>query len=183
MCKRGIARDLSRGFAKPCYAAPELTTGGEGGENALAGCHVLSDGAAAFSNERQRRENHSAPRAQGPLDNHHHGKQLADRRNGAVHEIDKLGGFANACFIANQQGDLIYVLGLQDTARIDIIKLIYQGNVLDRAEPVRNLIGALAIDGLVSRAQSRLSDLSRRASRSSGGLCLSADPVLVPGSS
>ncbi len=93
-------------------------------------------------------------------------KQLADRRNGAVHEIDKLGGLANAYFIANQQGDLIYVLGLQQTSRKDLIKLIYQGNVLDRAEPVRNLIGALAIDGLTDYRKTygeyeRLSDRAR----------------------
>ncbi len=94
-------------------------------------------------------------------------KGLADQKNGAVHEIDKLGALANGYFIANQQGDLIYVLGLQETARKDLVKLIYQGNVLDRAEPVRNLIGALAIAGLLDYRKTygeyeRLSDLARQ---------------------
>jgi hypothetical protein len=93
-------------------------------------------------------------------------KQLADAKNGAVRDIDKFGALANAYFIANQQGDLIYVLGLQDTSRKDLVKLIYQGNVLDRAEPVRNLIGALAIAHLLDfrktyDAYEKLSDAAR----------------------
>jgi hypothetical protein len=93
-------------------------------------------------------------------------KQLSDAKNGAVRDIDKLGALANAYFIANQQGDLIYVLGLQDTSRKDLVKLIYQGNVLDRAEPVRNLIGALAIAKLLDYRKTydeyeKLSDKAR----------------------
>lgn len=40
---------------------------------------------------------------------------------------------------------MIFILALQGTGRQDIAGLIYKGNMLDRATPVRNMIGALAI--------------------------------------
>lgn len=47
-------------------------------------------------------------------------------------------------FIANQQGDLIFILSLQGSGRQELAHLVYKGNMLDRATPVRNMIGALA---------------------------------------
>ena len=76
-------------------------------------------------------------------------RSLVDQKNGASNEIEKLGALANGYFIANQQGDLIYMLGLQPGARRDLAELIYKGNLLDRAEPVRNVINALALSRLL----------------------------------
>jgi hypothetical protein len=94
-------------------------------------------------------------------------KELSNQKAAAVREIDKLSGLAQEYFIANQQGDLIYMLGLQDNSRKDIAQLIYQGNVLDRAEPVRNVIGALAIARILDYKQTysayeKLSDQARQ---------------------
>ena len=38
--------------------------------------------------------------------------------------------------IANQQGDLVFVLAHQGNARQDLAALIYKGNMLDRETPV-----------------------------------------------
>jgi hypothetical protein len=40
---------------------------------------------------------------------------------------------------------LIFILAQQQSARQDVASLIYQGNLLDRVTPVRNMIGALAM--------------------------------------
>jgi hypothetical protein len=74
-------------------------------------------------------------------------RALTDRKDGAVHEIGALGALATEYFLANQQGDLIFALSVQGNARQDIVRDIYLGNMLDRAEPVRNLIAALALAG------------------------------------
>jgi len=60
-------------------------------------------------------------------------------------QIAALNAAASEYFIANQQGDLIFILATQGNARQDLAALIYRGNMLDRATPVRNMIGALAI--------------------------------------
>src|SRR5262249_38956748 len=70
-------------------------------------------------------------------------------------------------FIANQQGDLIYALSLQEGSRSDLVTLLYQGNLLDRAEPIRNLVAAMAIAGLLDYRKTydeyeRLNDDARR---------------------
>jgi hypothetical protein len=80
-------------------------------------------------------------------------RALVDQKNGASQEIEKLGGLASAYFMANQQGDLIYMLGLQPGARKDLADLIYKGNLLDRAEPVRNVISALSLVRLLDYRQ------------------------------
>jgi hypothetical protein len=71
-------------------------------------------------------------------------RTLKDIKDGIVKEIASLNNAASEYFIANQQGDLIFVLANQGNARQDIVTLIYKGNMLDRATPVRNMIGALA---------------------------------------
>lgn len=40
---------------------------------------------------------------------------------------------------------MIFILAQQGTANQDVAQLIYKGNLLDRATPVRNMIGALAL--------------------------------------
>lgn len=72
-------------------------------------------------------------------------KHLTDQKAAVTREMQSLEGIAYSDFIANQQGDLIFVLSRQNDARRDITNLIYRGNLLDRATPVRNMIGALAI--------------------------------------
>jgi hypothetical protein len=76
-------------------------------------------------------------------------EDLNNQRNAATQEIDHLGRLALDYFIANQQGDLIFALALQESTNPEILSLIFQGNMLDRAQPVRNVIGALATAGLL----------------------------------
>ena len=59
--------------------------------------------------------------------------------------IQSLDAAAAQYFIANQQGDLIFVLASQGNARPDLAALIYKGNLLDRETPVSGMIGALAM--------------------------------------
>jgi hypothetical protein len=72
-------------------------------------------------------------------------RQLSNTKADLRRQIESLNSIASDYFIANQQGDLIFVLTLQASARQDVAGLIYKGNMLDRATPVRNMIGALAI--------------------------------------
>lgn len=72
-------------------------------------------------------------------------KVLTDRKAGMTREIQALESNAYNYFIANQQGDLIFLLKQQDSARGEIAALMQRGNLLDRATPVRNMVGALAI--------------------------------------
>jgi hypothetical protein len=72
-------------------------------------------------------------------------KRLSDAKADLTRQMQSLNSIASEYFIANQQGDLIFILAQQDSARQDVASLIYKGNVLDRATPVRNMIGALAI--------------------------------------
>jgi hypothetical protein len=73
------------------------------------------------------------------------GKQLADVKAGLTRQMQSLASIASEYFIANQQGDLIFILAQQDSAREQLARLISKGNLLDRATPVRNMIGALAL--------------------------------------
>ncbi|MFP5285841.1 MAG: hypothetical protein ACLGI9_08895 [Thermoanaerobaculia bacterium] len=72
-------------------------------------------------------------------------KRLSDTRAELARQVESLNAIASEYFIANQQGDLIFMLAQQGSARADLGSLIYQGNLLDRATPVRNMIGALAM--------------------------------------
>lgn len=71
--------------------------------------------------------------------------QLSNAKAEMRRQVESLNSIASEYFISNQLGDLIFVLTLQDSARQDIAGLIYKGNMLDRATPVRNMVGALAI--------------------------------------
>lgn len=72
-------------------------------------------------------------------------RKLSNTKADLTRQIQSLNSIASEYFIANQQGDLIFILAQQGNARQDVSGLIYQGNMLDRATPVRNMIGALAI--------------------------------------
>lgn len=72
-------------------------------------------------------------------------KRLANDKADISKQIQSLNNIASEYFIANQQGDLIFILAQQKIAHQDVANLIYKGNILDRATPVRNMIGALAI--------------------------------------
>jgi cell fate (sporulation/competence/biofilm development) regulator YlbF (YheA/YmcA/DUF963 family) len=72
-------------------------------------------------------------------------RRLSDAKADLVMQMDSLNSIASDYFIANQQGDLIFLLAQQENARQDLAMLIYEGNTLDRATPVRNMIGALAL--------------------------------------
>jgi hypothetical protein len=72
-------------------------------------------------------------------------RQLSNDKAELTRQMQSLSSIASEYFIANQQGDLVFILAQQGNARQDIAGLIYKGNMLDRATPVRNMIGALAI--------------------------------------
>ncbi|MBU3685401.1 MAG: hypothetical protein FGM25_03215 [Mycobacterium sp.] len=70
-------------------------------------------------------------------------QQIAGTRTANAVQIDRLQRLASEYFMANQQGDLIFIMGLQPGANRDLAASVYQGNILDRATPVQNMIGAL----------------------------------------
>lgn len=72
-------------------------------------------------------------------------RMLSDTRDELGKHIEALNNAASQYFIANQQGDLIFILASQGNARPDLAALIYKGNMLDRETPVRNMIGILAM--------------------------------------
>lgn len=72
-------------------------------------------------------------------------RRLSDTKADLTRQVESLNSIASEYFIANQQGDLIFILATQENARQDAAALISKGNLLDRATPVRNMIGALAL--------------------------------------
>lgn len=94
-------------------------------------------------------------------------QQLSDARAVTARQIEALNQLASEYFIANQQGDLIFIMAAQSGADRDIASDIYQGNILDRATPVQNMIGELAMQGQldfqqVYGAYQRLNEETRR---------------------
>lgn len=94
-------------------------------------------------------------------------QQLADARAVAVRQIETLNRLASEYFIANQQGDLIFIMAAQPGADRELASDIYQGNILDRAIPVQNMIGELALQGQLDFQQvygsyQRLNEDTRR---------------------
>jgi hypothetical protein len=93
-------------------------------------------------------------------------RPLANVKADVHRQIQSLNTLASEYFIANQQGDLVFILAQQENARQDLASLIYKGNVIDRATPVRNMIGALAAAGQLDyrstyNAYERLNDETR----------------------
>ena len=72
-------------------------------------------------------------------------RQLSNVKADVTRQIQSLNSTASDYFVANQQGDLIFILAQQDSARRDVAGLVYKANLLDRATPVRNMIGALVL--------------------------------------
>lgn len=70
-------------------------------------------------------------------------QQIAGTRTANAVQIDRLQRLASEYFMSNQQGDLIFIMGLQPGADRDLAASVYQGNILDRANPVRDMIRAL----------------------------------------
>ncbi len=68
-------------------------------------------------------------------------------------DVQYLASASSDYFIANGQSDLIFMLSKSAVARADIAPLIYGGNLYDRATPIRNMIGALAIAKLLDYRQ------------------------------
>ncbi len=71
---------------------------------------------------------------------------LSDQRAVNAAQIEALNRIASEYFIANQQGDLIFITAHQNGSDKELASDIRQGNMLDRATPVRNMIGELAIE-------------------------------------
>jgi hypothetical protein len=93
-------------------------------------------------------------------------EEASGRRSAATSEIDNLGRLAADYFIANQQGNLIWALSTFQSQNPGLLESIRQGNLLDRAEPIRNIIGAMAIAGLLDYTTvygeyERLNDVAR----------------------
>ena len=73
-------------------------------------------------------------------------QRLSDARSANSTSIDRLNRLQSEYFIANQQGDLIFVLAAQAAANADFVADLIKGNMLDRATPVRNMLGELALE-------------------------------------
>lgn len=72
--------------------------------------------------------------------------QLNALQADAKRQIEQLQAASSEYFLCSQQGDLVYALSLQSSSRQDLVALLYKGNILDRATPVRNIIGSLAMN-------------------------------------
>ena len=77
--------------------------------------------------------------------------------------IDRLNRLSSEYFIANQQGDLIFVLAAQAEADQELVADLIKGNLLDRATPVRNMLSELALENQLQyrddiQTYTRLSD-------------------------
>lgn len=80
-------------------------------------------------------------------------RKLSDAKADLVLEMGSLNALASDYFIANQQGDLIFLLAGQENTDQELAALIFEGNILDRATPVRNMIGVLALAGQLDYQQ------------------------------
>ena len=70
---------------------------------------------------------------------------LVEHRADLIRQIDHLRAASSEYFLANQQGDLVFILAQQDDARTEIAAQMHRANLLDRATPVRNMILELAL--------------------------------------
>lgn len=93
-------------------------------------------------------------------------QRLGEQKSVNASQITTLNRIASEYFIANQQGDLIFLLALQPGANRGLASDVYQGNMLDRATPVRNMIAELALEHQLDYRQTydaytRLNDQAR----------------------
>ena len=77
------------------------------------------------------------------LDSHSRG--LVEHRADLIRQIDHFRAASSEYFLANQQGDLVFILSQQDNARAEIAAQMHRANLLDRETPVRNMITELAL--------------------------------------
>ena len=70
---------------------------------------------------------------------------LVEHRADLIRQIDHLRAASSEYFLANQQGDMMFILAQQDNARAEIAAQMHRANLLDRATPVRNMIAELAL--------------------------------------
>ncbi len=81
-------------------------------------------------------------------------QSVRDQRATMVAQVESLTNVQLQYYMANQQGDMIFALVHNPAqARSDIATLLFGGNVLDRATPMRNLIGVLALAGKLDYAK------------------------------
>lgn len=73
-------------------------------------------------------------------------QQLTDVKSVNSTAIDRLNRLSSEYFIANQQGDLIFVLAAQADADQGLIESLIKGNMLDRATPVDNMLSELGLE-------------------------------------
>lgn len=82
-------------------------------------------------------------------------QRLGERRSEIGRQIGALNRLASEYFIANQQGDLIFILKVQPDARPDLAADIYSANLNDRSVPVVNMISELGVEEQVDAAGAR----------------------------
>ena len=73
-------------------------------------------------------------------------QQLSDARSANSTSIDRLNRLSSEYFIANQQGDLIWVLAAQAAANDAVVEGLLKGNMLDRSTPVQNMLLELGLE-------------------------------------
>ena len=79
-------------------------------------------------------------------------QKLGEEKAVIARQITALNRFASEYFIANQQGDLIYMLKVQPDANQDLAARIYLGNLSDRRTPVNNMIAELGFEQQIDAA-------------------------------
>ena len=73
-------------------------------------------------------------------------QRLGDEKAAISRDVNALNRYASEYFIANQQGDLIYMLKVQPDGNRDVASRIYLGNLSDRRTPVTNMINELGLE-------------------------------------
>lgn len=73
-------------------------------------------------------------------------QKLGEQKSVVARQVGALNRFASEYFIANQQGDLIYMLKVQPDVNRDLAARIYLGNLSDRRTPVSNMIAELGLE-------------------------------------
>lgn len=73
-------------------------------------------------------------------------EKLGEQKSTIARQVTALNRFASEYFIANQQGDLIYMLKVQPDVNQDLAGRIYLGNLSDRRTPVNNMIAELGLE-------------------------------------
>ena len=73
-------------------------------------------------------------------------QRLGEEKATITRQVTALNRYASEYFIANQQGDLIYMLKVQPDVNRDLAANIYLGNLSDRRFPVNNMIAELGLE-------------------------------------